>query len=239
MLTTDHPLYNSFCQLAGQLRYDHNVAVIGLISPFSYSGTSHTARELALLAAQHYSPQGKRVALIDFDLDKPSQKNFFGSAISQSKYGVLSGPYNATFGQAPFWQISPEMMGEDQEKSGDKGIAELYLVGETGLAITGFNWSQLKEGQRAHIVRSTEYWDALRAQFAFVVVDCPAFDRNDTALTLVPDADSIVLVCLPSQAHDPGQASYSNLIHEQGGICLGQIINAGVPAIGPAQSPAS
>ena len=198
MINTDHPLYRSFSYLSGYLRDGNTAAVIGLTSAYSGTGTSHTARELAMLAAQYYSLNGGRVALVDFDIANQTQKAFFDTPVAHSYYGDLTAPYDANFGQTPFWQITDSLTGSNHMQPDDgSAVYGLYLVGDTGLAVTYFDWAQISQEHNVNIVSAPNYWTAIRQQFSLVIVDCPAFDRSDTAIHLIQDADSMVLVSSP------------------------------------------
>jgi len=103
----------------------------------------------------------------------------------------------------------------------------LNLIGSTALAVTEFRWSEIKAGQSVHIRHAREYWHGLRDQFGMVIVDTPAFDRADTALTVVGEADKTVLICSPDTAKLPAQKLLSDRINAAQGRCAGLVINEG------------
>jgi len=142
-------------------------------------------------------------------------------------YGSIEGPYDATFGQAPFWQVSPDGVDEQGRRKSARLYGGLNLIGSTGLAVTEFHWSDIKSGQTVHVRAAREYWHTLRDHFALIIVDTPAFDRADTALTVVSEADKTVLVCAPDTAHRPSQKALSDRIQAAEGRCAGLIVNEG------------
>jgi len=233
MTISAHPLYNVLCALTNSDTPSLNV----LTSPFSSNGTSYVARDLALLAAQHYQPQGHRVALIDYDLNKQSQTMYFETLGSKNIHGSLLGPYDATFGQKPFWQISPDII-SGVERTADSTVCNLFLVGDTGLAITHFNWDSVKSGQTVHITKSTEYWQALRQNFACIIVDCPAFDRSDVALNVIPDADNVIFVSSEDNKNHSAHKDLAETLKQSGKACKGLIVNTGAQAPTTARHPA-
>jgi Mrp family chromosome partitioning ATPase len=180
---------------------------------------------LSLLAAQHYSVYGQRVALIDLDISQQSQMKSFRDTAAQ--HGEISGPYDATFGEDPFWQVSPDGVDEFGRRKSAALYGGLNLIGQTGLAVTEFRWDEIKNGQSVHIREARSFWNALRDQFALVIVDTPAFDRADTALTIIPEADKTVIVCASDTAKDPAQKALSDRIEAANGRCAGLVVNEG------------
>jgi len=208
------------------MRGDGRAPVIALTANDTGVGTSYVARTLALLAAQHYAPYGQRVGLVDMDISQQqSQMKIFRD--SMALYGEVQGPFDATFGEDPFWQVSPDGVDEFGRRKSASLYGGLNLIGQTGLAVTEFRWSEVKAGQSVHITQARKYWHALRDQFALVIVDTPAFDRADTALTVVPEADKTVIICAPDTANLPSQKALSDRIEAEEGRCAGLVINEG------------
>lgn len=225
MVDNTHPLLSVLSQLCTPARADGRAPVIAVTSTHSGVGSSYVARNLSLLAAAHYQPFGHRAALIDLDLGQQSQTEFFENPGQHAVYGALNGPYDATFGVAPFWQVSPDGLDSDGNRKSAAIYGSLHLVGQTGLAVTRFNWTEVKDGQSVHIQEARDYWHALRDQFAVVIVDTPAFDRGDTALTVTTEADKTIIVCDAARAADPAQKALSDKITENGGRCAGLVVN--------------
>ncbi len=225
MIDANHPLQSVLASLCAPQRGDGRAPVIAVTATDTGVGTSYVARMLSLLAAQHYAPYGQRVALVDMDISKQSQMLFFNEAAAQ--YGDIQGPFDATFGEDPYWQVSPDGMDEFGRRKSAALYGGLNLVGQTGLAVTEFRWSEIKDGQSVHIRAARNYWHALRDQFALVIVDTPAFDRADTALTVIPEADKTVIVCAPDTAGLPSQRELSNKIEAEQGRCAGLVVNEG------------
>lgn len=225
-----HPLWMCLSGMLMSPRPDGRSQIVSVTSSISNNGTSHVARTLALLAAQHFSVSGQRVLLVDFDLDKQSQGPFFSRPEAGRTYGEMQGPYDATFGQTPFWQISPNALSGSGPQGNDNSYCQLFLVGQTGLAVTQFDWAAVKSGQKVLTVASRNYWQALRDNFGFIIVDCPAYDRTDIGLQIFPEADKTVLVSQEHRRADPVHSTLFQTISNAGGHCAGLILNTGMPA---------
>ena len=66
-------------------------------------------------------------------------------------------------------------------------------------------------GQRAEPVSDARYWDALRQHADTVVIDAPAADRSDMAITLAPFVDATVLVV----AAESGSANEPMMLRDE------------------------
>lgn len=224
MIDANHPLQSVLSSLCTPERGDGRAPVIALTASDTGVGTSYVSRMLALLAAQHYAPYGQRVVLIDMDVSQQSQMTFFRNT---PQYGEIQGPFDATFGENPFWQVSPDGIDEFGRRKSAALYGGLNLIGQTGLAVTEFRWSEIKDGQSVHICAARDYWNVLRDEFSLVIVDTPAFDRADTALTVVPEADKTVIICAPDTASLPSQKALSDRIEAEEGRCAGLVVNEG------------
>ena len=234
-----HPLYAAFYALAGQPRPDGRANIITLTSPYTGCGTSHVARELARLAAAFYAPQGFKVALMDLDLKQQSQAVFFSEPNHQTRFGAMLGPMDITFGETPFWQVSPSVVDENGNRISSAGYGGGYNIGETGLVMSRFDWSKIRGEQQAHIRHVPAYWDRLRSEFAFIIIDTPATDRSSDAIDLFGVSDSCAVVASPVQSGSAAVADLGAMITNRSGQCAGVIINEGPSRTAmPAPSPA-
>lgn len=222
MTLETHPLWGTFSALVQEGAEHGQSPIVALTSPFTRSGTSHVARDLAKLAAAHYAMENGRVALIDFDIHAQTQALSF-----RGPHESLHGPFDATFGETPFWQVS---------QADNAALAvrphpycELYFVGETGLAVSKFNWDNVKTGQSVTLQAAPDYWAASKSQFSMIIVDCPAFDRSEAGLLMIPDADATVLVSPAHRASEAEHTELSQKINAAGGKCTGMILNSGLP----------
>ena len=227
-----NPLKSIFDLIMAHPRPDGRGNIIALTSAFKHSGTSYVSRHLALLAAESYASSGRRAALIDFDINQQTQAAAFDTPKMIAAYGTLEGPYDATFNQKPFWQISPGMLSGNGERLSGAANCGFYLLSQTALAVSKFDWQTIKAGQSVHVVKSPEYWDAMRTAFGIVFVDCPASEASDFAMSVVSDADVTVIISPEHRSGDSANAQLVQSIEFAGGTCLGMVLNAGLSVRG-------
>lgn len=177
----------------------------------SGAGTSYVVRELALTMAG----TGRSVLIADMDISRCDQYARFAA-----DGAALSGPYDASYGTAPFWQVSPAIAGSD----GQTTFGALYQCPSLGVSVTSFLWQNLRQGQSVNIARAPDYWSALRGAYNAVIIDVPALDRSDCGNTVFAYADSNVLIAPGSDAPDNHMAF--GAITAAGGTCAGVIFNS-------------
>lgn len=184
-------------------------------------GTSFVARALSLEAGNSKT----RCALIDLDFSQNAQYAAFSEPAAQSINGALKGPYDASFGVTPFWQVSPIVV----ENPGDAqaGYCALHMVGERGLVISQFLWDRMQEGQHVHLARSRDYWNALRDNYPISFIDVPSLDRSAAHSTVLGEVDGTILVSSGRADTTTGEALAT--IKSSGGTCVGAIINEIAP----------
>lgn len=194
--THDITAQSIFNQLQATPRADGFGKLILIGSAHSGSGTSYAARAIALAGAAHFKPLGQRVLLLDYDLYKQTQLQ------SVMETGAVNGPYDASFGVRPFWQIRAGV-NQDSPELPAASYGSLYLQDITGLAVTVFRWDQIGANQSVNIISSPEYWAALRQNFAMVIIDGPALDRTNMSAALYPEMDHIAIAARPQIANSP------------------------------------
>ena len=193
-------------------------------APRARSGTSYVVREMALLAAQQL-PQGKPVLIVDMDIRENAVSHWFFDPQSVQKYGQPAGPYDASFGMAPFWRVTPAMVDAQGQNLTDSHFMSLHMVAGSRLAFTNFLWDKIKPGQTVQIAAAHQYWYQLRQQFAAIFVDTPALERSDLLSTISPEADGTVLVCAPEQSKSKALGDAYINIKALGAHCSGVIYN--------------
>ncbi len=203
-------------------RVDGLGSIIAVCGARSGVGTSYVARELALAMAGG----GATVLLADMDISKCDQTAALCSVSAQSVYGAAQGPYDATYGAAPYWQVTPVATGEGAQSS----FGALYQLPQRNISVTGFLWDNVKDGQTVQITRAPDYWTALRRHYHATVIDVPAPDRSDSGATVYGFADSTVLVTASVKDFENQKAL--GLVAQAGGSCAGVIVNT-VPAQTP------
>jgi len=200
-------------------RLDDGHGRLALISSaHSASGTSFIARAVAMAAAANLTPRGQRVLLLDYDLYKQCQLQMVMDA------GQITGPYDASFGSMPFWQVRTGVT-EDSYEVPPHAYNSLYLHDQTGLAISVFRWDLIGQGQSVNIIPSPEYWINLRRNFAMVIIDGPARDRTNISAALYPQVDATAIVAHRHNAASPQTLQMSQDIERFGGRFSGLILN--------------
>lgn len=213
-------------QLSQDKRADGRGAIYAFTAAQTGVGTSFTAREMALIAAQD-APNGQQVLLIDMDISKNSQSGYFLAQDSQNHFGAPSGPYDACFGTKPFWQVTPSMVGENGENISDSNFMSLHIIEAISLAFTAFHWENFREGQTVQLQNSRDYWHKIRDHFSAVIIDTPALDRADILSTVVAEADTSILVASTATSKDAALGAAHTRITSLGGRCAGVILNDG------------
>jgi len=210
--------------LSKDKRADGRGAIYALTAPSSGVGTSYVARSLALLAGAHMRGD-KHVLIVDMDIQKNTQSNWFFSPEGQAQYGSPTGPYDACFAAVPFWQVTPSVVDDHGQNLTDSHFMSLHIVDAAHTAVTRFQWEQFRQGQTVHIQNARAYWHKLREYFSAIFVDVPALDRADIISSICPEADSTILVCAEEDAKSAALGDAYTKIISMNGHCSGVIFN--------------
>ena len=182
-------------------------------------GVSTVAREYARLAAVRAR---RPVWLIDADLAQQGQIEAVAS--EPDRFGVLGKAAIATPDGSIFYAVTPRLV----DRAGKLVHPARLMTARPCLGgrlwVTRFAAEHLRSGQRAEAVSDARYWDALRQHADTVVIDTPAADRNDLAITLAPFVDATVLVVSESgAANEP--LMLRDEIEAVGGRIAGVVVN--------------
>lgn len=152
-------------------------------------GTSTVARELAYFAARR---AGRSVWLVDLDLLASPQH----AAISEEaeRYGLLGQPAAASPDGSMFFSVQPATQGADGQPWPDSRFLAAHRVGAARWWVTRFRREVLRGRQQVHIRPEGDYWNALRRFADLIIVDCPAVDRSQSAMTVAPFMDQTLMV---------------------------------------------
>lgn len=198
----------------------HRGRVLQFVSATSGEGTSTVAREFARLAAV----RGQRpVWLVDGDLSQQGQM----TAISREadRFGRLSDPVQASPDGSCFYTVTPAVKGRDGRPVAPSRLltAQACLGGR--LFVTQFRNHLLKAGQRAEILPDPGYWNALRMHAETVVIDTPASDRSEMAITLAPYVDATIIVVAAETTAAGEAVALRDEIDAVGGVLAGIVMN--------------
>ena len=186
----------------------------------SGEGDATVAREYARLAAVRAR---RPVWLIDADLAQQGQME--AVAGEPDRFGMLGKAAIATPDGSIFFAVTPRIM----DRAGKPVHPARLMTARPCLGgrlwVTRFAAEHLRSGQRAEAVSDARYWDALRKHADTVVIDAPAADRNDMAITLAPFVDATVLVV----AAESGAANEPLMLRDEieavGGKIAGVVVN--------------
>ncbi len=205
-------------QLQSSIRSDGLGQLVLISSAHSGDGVSYIARSIALAAAAHYAPMGQRALLLDYDIYKQCQLQ----ALMDT--GSVQGPYDASFGVVPFWQVQTEAVTGSTDCL-TANYNSLYLQDQSGLATTVFRWDKIEANQTVNIIDAPHYWTALRQNFAMVIVDGPAIDRTNMSASLYPHMDSVAIVAKPQNAQSAQTLQMAKDVQRFGGQFSGLILS--------------
>jgi hypothetical protein len=198
----------------------HRGRVVQIAAAASGEGVSTVAREYARLAAVRAR---RPVWLIDADLAQQGQMEAI--LAEPDRFGALGKAAIATPDGSIFFAVTPRIM----DRAGKPVHPARLMTARPCLGgrlwVTRFAAEHLRSGQRAEAVSDARYWDALRKHADTVVIDAPAADRNDMAITLAPYVDATVLVV----AAESGAASEPLMLRDEieavGGKIAGVVVN--------------
>jgi hypothetical protein len=198
----------------------HRGRVIQIAAASSGEGVSTVAREYARLAAVRAR---RPVWLIDADLAQQGQME--AVAAQPDRFGQIGKAAIATPDGSIFFAVTPRIM----DRAGKPVHPARLMTARPCLGgrlwVTRFAAEHLRSGQRAAAVSDARYWDALRKHADTVVIDAPAADRNDMAITLAPYVDATVLVV----AAESGAANEPMMLRDEieavGGKIAGVVVN--------------
>ena len=198
----------------------HRGRVVQIAAASTGEGVSTVAREYARLAAVRAR---RPVWLIDADLAQQSQMEAIAG--EPDRFGMLGKAAIATPDGSIFFAITPRIM----DRAGKPVHPARLMTARSCLGgrlwVTRFAAEHLRSGQRAEAVSDARYWDALRKHADTVVIDAPAADRNDMAITVAPFVDATVLVVAAESGATNEPLMLRDEIEAVGGKIAGVVVN--------------
>lgn len=198
----------------------HRGRVVQIAAASSGEGVSTIAREYARLAAVRAR---RPVWLIDADLSQQGQMEAVAS--QPDRFGALGKAAIATPDGSIFFAITPRIM----DRAGKPVHPARLMTARPCLGgrlwVTRFAAEHLRSGQRAEAVSDARYWDALKKHADTVVIDAPAADRSDLAITLAPFVDATVLVVAADSTAANEPLMLRDEIEAVGGRIAGVVVN--------------
>ena len=198
----------------------HRGRVVQIAAANTGEGVSTIAREYARLAAVRAR---RPVWLVDADLAQQGQLEAIIAA--PDRFGRVSKPALITPDGSIFFAVTPRVM----DREGKPVHPARMITGRSCLGgrlwVTRFAGESLRSGQRAEIIGDASYWDALRRHADTVVIDSPAADRSDAAITLAPFVDTTVLVVAAESTAAGDPMIVRDEIEAVGGRIAGVVVN--------------
>jgi Mrp family chromosome partitioning ATPase len=198
----------------------HRGRVIQIASANSGEGVSTVAREYARLAAVRAR---RPVWLVDADLAQQGQLE--AVAAEPDRFGRLGKAALATPDGSIFFAVTPRVTDRNGKPVHPARLITARPCLGGRLWVTRFAAEHLRSGQRAEPVGDPRYWDALRKHADTVVIDSPAADRNDMAITLAPFVDATVLVVAAESTAAGDPLILRDEIEAAGGKIAGVVVN--------------
>ena len=198
----------------------HRGRVVQFAAANTGEGVSTVAREYARLAAVRAR---KPVWLVDADLAQQGQMEAVTG--QPERFGRAGKAAVATPDGSIFVVVTPRVLDREGRPVHPARLvtARPFLGGR--LWTTRFAGESLRSGQRAEIVADARYWDALRRHADTVVIDAPAADRSDAAITLAPFADATVLVVAAGSTAVGEPLILRDELEAVGGRIAGVVVN--------------
>ena len=175
-------------------------------------GVSAIARNFAHLSA---SRAARSVWLLDLDFFTNGQ--FEALEGSSGRFG---GPFDMTFGRAPFWKASPRA----EDGSQGQGALVSYSTLTEKLFVSRFNKNALRPAQKLQVTPAPDYWRAVRHSIDMTVVDAPPLEQSRAGLALVSDMDGVVLVIDNDNGDVRDAIEMRDEVTARGGRCLGIVV---------------
>ena len=200
-------------------------SVIQVVAARHGEGVSTVARELALYAALG---AGRSVWLVDMDLLASPQHSALRT--HPGRFGGLGPAATATPNGAMFFTVRPQGRDVAGRAWPDAGYLAAHKSGRARLWVTRFRREALLPGQTVHVLAKPDYWDAMRGHADVVIVDAPAADRSQAAVTIAPFVDQTVLVVAADETDIQARLRLRDAITGAGGRVAGLFFNRAVVA---------
>ena len=198
----------------------HRGRVIQFACATTGEGASTVAREFARLAAVRAR---KPVWLIDADLAQQGQQDAIEA--EPERFGRFGAAAAASPDGSVFYAVTPPVLGRDNRPLAPSRLMTARACLGGRLWVTRFRTETLRSGQRAEPLPDPQYWDVMRQHSDTIIIDAPAADRNDVAITLSPFVDATVLVVSAGTTSANEPVILRDEIESVGGRIAGVVVN--------------
>lgn len=194
--------------------------VLQFVSARTGEGTSTIAREFARLAAVRAR---KPAWLIDADLYDQSQLS--AVAMQADRFGPVQGQASASPDGSSFFTLYPPIKDRNGRPMADGRLLHARAVLGGRLWVTRLRSEAMHAAQRAQFLGTPAYWEAMRRHSDYIIIDSPAADRSDAALTLAPHVDATVLVVAADEQDVGEPAALRDALEAADGFVAGMVFN--------------
>ncbi len=198
----------------------HRGRVVQFVSAANGEGVSTLAREFSRLAAVRAR---RPVWLVDADLAQQGQQEAIAG--DAGRFGQLGAPAQASPDGSSFYVVTPQVQGRDGRPVPASRLSTARPCLGGRLWVTRFRGEVLRAGQRAEPLADPRYWDAMRRHADTVIVDSPAAERSDVAITLAPFMDATILVVAANSTAANEPVILRDEIEAAGGTIAGVVVN--------------
>jgi hypothetical protein len=193
---------------------------IQFVAATSGEGASTVAREFA-----HFASRRARRAVWLVDLDLMNAPQYRAVEAEPQRYGMLGRQSAASPDESCFFSVQPPSRGADGAPWPDARLLVAHPVGGAKLWVTRFRREALQPGQTPHILPAPDYWQALKRFAELIVVDAPALESAQSALTVALQMDATVLVVAADAPDTAAAGAARDAIENAGGRCAGLFYN--------------
>ena len=198
----------------------HRARVLQFAAAATGEGVSTVAREYARLVAVRAR---KPVWLIDGDLAQQGQLE--AVAAEPDRFGQLGRSARASPDGSSFFAVTPQPTTSDGRPVPPAALLTARPCLGGRLWITRFPMERMRSGQKVEVVGDPAYWDIMRRHADTVIIDSPAADRSDAAITLAPYVDATILVVSAGGAPAEEPVILRDEIEAVGGRIAGLVLN--------------
>jgi Mrp family chromosome partitioning ATPase len=132
---------------------------------------------------------------------------------------------SATPDGSAFFSLYPPLKDRQGRPMADSRLLQARAVLGGRLWVTRLRNEALQVAQRAQFLGTPHYWNAMRRHADYVIIDSPAADRSDAAITLAPHVDATVLVVAADEQDVGDPAALRDALEAAEGFVAGMVFN--------------
>ncbi len=178
-------------------------------------GTSSVAASLAVLAQARAR---RAVWLVDLDLSANHAFRAFEQGFAP-ELGQPGRAYDAGFSTAPV------RVAGKPAAPGQRSLFCAHQIGLSKLFVTRLRRELLKSGETVRFMPSAGWWQALRAQAEFIIIDAPPLEVSGAALAVAKQVDASLIVVRSDRTCAQDVMAVREELESYGGQVVGLVLN--------------